>query len=114
MRMRLELKSDRAFILGLSLLTAIGLVAFGYWHQRERLDFERSLHVGMSRAEVLAAVGSPQETIAPGRELRKWGSAAARIVTNETWVYYVVPRSQHRFVLTFAEDELVHMEHGGN
>ena len=99
-----------ATLVGLSLVLYLGVRAF----KHDRDEFLRSVHVGMTKAEVLATVGKPDIELEPGQDLPVWGSSPSRRLTAESWVYFVFPKSQHRIVLTFADDELEDVEYSAN
>ena len=97
----------------------ITLVAASLWfcysiYTADRDRFRNALHLGMTQDEVKSAVGDPDETLAAGAGLPAWGSASAKSVGAETWVYFVVPKSQHRFVLTFEDARLAKIDYAAN
>jgi hypothetical protein len=116
---RYDAPMPRRFQFCLAAAIAVALLAVALWscyflYTVERNLFRSAIHVGMTRDEVKAAVGNPCENLATGARLPAWGSTPARSVDAETWVYFVVPKSQHRFVLTFDEDRVAKIEYGGN
>ena len=102
-------------LLGTAWVTgAILLAGAHFWFHSERRAFQQRVQVGMSAAELLEAVGKPNQELKPGDTLARWGSAAERVVAEPTWVYFVTPGSQHRFVLTLRDVQIVHVEYAGN
>jgi hypothetical protein len=82
--------------------------------QRERWHFEQSVVSGLSKDAVKARVGDPAIVLLSGDKLPRWGNAEERQVAQETWVYYVFPKSQHRFVLTFEHGKVATIKHDQN
>jgi hypothetical protein len=76
-----------------------------WWHSPS-WQFERSVVAEMSKSEVRKAVGSPAQVLNSGEALEKWGSVMKHEVNVETWVYFVWPASQNRFVLEFDGDRV--------
>lgn len=80
----------------------------------DRWLFEGRLVAGMTQDQVLKKVGTPERVVRIGGTLSKWGDVQACVVTQETWVYYLMPKSQHREILEFQKDKLVRLEHQQN
>lgn len=80
----------------------------------ERKSFQAGLIVGQSKAMVRATAGEPAAMLSVGEFIEKWGNAQPHRVDRETWIYYVWPKSQHRFVLSFEGNQLVEIEHDQN
>ena len=100
-----------ALVLTLACAVAIGvreLVNRGRW------EFERSVASGLSKEAVKRRVGDPAIVLLTGDKLPSWGNAAQRQVTQETWVYYVFPKSQLRFVLSFEDGKVAAIEYHPN
>src|SRR6185437_7652954 len=105
----------RRFQFSLAVTIAVALLAAALWschflYAVDRDWFRSAVHVGMVRNEVKAEVGDPDESLAAGARLPAWGSTPAKSVDAETWVYFVIPKSQHRFVLTFDDNRLAKIE----
>jgi hypothetical protein len=90
------------------------LCAAYYWLHRDRIAFQRTIVVGMSREEVEKLVGRPEKILRPGDMLEKWGGSLSQVVSAETWVYFVYPRSQHRFVLTLSDGKVTQIDYAQN
>ena len=97
--------------IGMTILLLIA--AYSMVHQ-ERRAFEQKIAIGLSKDEVLARVGPPEQVIESGGNLHTWGNAREHRVAHETWVYFVIPKSQHRFVLTFEQDRVAAIEYNVN
>ncbi len=105
---------DRSVILIAIMAGIVFLAMFRHWFDGERRNFAQQVDVGQTAEEVRASVGAPDDELRPGDELPAWGNADARIVTEPTWVYFVVPGSQHRFVITFRDQQVADVEYAGN
>lgn len=106
------------WLLGVA-MAAGGLSALACWatltlYVHDRNTFRRTVYVGMNRDEVKMASGEPDQKLAPGSRLPVWGSTPSRMVNGETWIYFVFPKSQHRFVLTFKDNELAQVDYDPN
>jgi hypothetical protein len=110
----MKLLSDRS-VLVIAMIAGIPLVTIGHhWFHADRRNFERHIHVGQTAAEVRSLVGTPNKELLRGDELAEWGSAPARAVNDPTWVYFVFPASQHRFVITLRENEVAEVAYAAN
>lgn len=109
----------RRFQLSLACAIAVAMLAVGVWscyslYTAERDGFRSAVQVGMLRDEVKAAVGDPDEKLAAGDNLPTWGGTPTMSVAAETWVYFVFPKSQHRFALTFEDSRLAKIDYAAN
>jgi hypothetical protein len=75
------------------------------WHA-PAWQFERSIVAGMSKSDVQKAVGEPAQVLNAGERLATWGNDREHEVHVETWIYFVWPGSQNRFVLEFEGDRV--------
>jgi hypothetical protein len=89
------------------------LIVFLFFHGA-RIRFQRSISVGMSPEEVIGRAGPPMQIIKPGETINTWGSSPKAIAKQETWLYYVFPESQHRFVVTFSDGVVTAVQHQQN
>lgn len=72
------------------------------------------VRVGMTKAEVGEAVGRPDVVVRPDEDLPAWGSTPSKRLQREAWVYFIFPKSQHRIVLTFADNRVQDVEFAAN
>jgi hypothetical protein len=98
--------SDLRFVVAVTAIIGIVALAFGAFVHVPHWRFERSLRIGMLKTEVEQSVGTPDAILIAGDVLEGWGNAKRCKVTAETWVYFIVPRSQHRMLLEFNGDAL--------
>ena len=99
-----------AFACLFTLACFVMLATLYYFGHRERWAFEAKVRPGMSKLQVRQEVGPPEEILHAGDEFADWGNSAPRIVDAETWLYRVFPKFQNRFVLTFQDEWLTHVE----
>jgi hypothetical protein len=111
-----ENRTLRLLQIALSITCAIALFLLvgGFLVHHERESFESKLSIGLSKEQVRNEVGEPAAILIPGDQLDSWGNAPTRPVNKETWVYYVFPNSQHRFVLSFSNDSLDDIQYNQN
>jgi hypothetical protein len=110
-----NMKSVRLGAFGWSLIAGALLVSAGWvYFNYHRYIFANRISTGMSREQVMQAVGTPSAMLQPGETLDEWGGSVERKVQAETWTYFVVPQSQHRFVVTFADGKVASIVHEQN
>ena len=100
-----------ALMLTLACAVVIGVLELV---NRERWEFERRVVSGLSKEAVKRRVGDPAIVLLSGDNLPPWGNAPQRQVVQETWVYYVFPKSQHRFVLSFEDGKVATIAYDPN
>ena len=69
--------------------------------------FEKTVHAGMTRDQVLASAGEPRERLAGGTVEPPWGGSPERLLQEEAWVYYFGLGSIHRVTVLFRRNAVV-------
>lgn len=91
------------------------LLAFAWIMLHKKWEFANAVSVGMTEEQVVVAVGPPDIVLSPGETLSAWGDHQSVDAKKATWVYYISPKSQHRFVLEFDDAHVVRaVEHQQN
>ncbi len=102
-------RSVQLFVIA-ALLGGLAVPLFYSAFHAEQREFEKKLSVGLPKLEVEELVGSPAEVLVAGDSLSLWGNHTVQQVETETWVYYLFPKSVHRYVLTFNDSTLIRIE----
>ena len=109
--LQLDRYRDRLFLLDLSLAILPFAFLFGVFLHEPRMKFESAVTIGMSKDQVIAAVGVPNRKLDSGEMLSKERDANYKVVTNETWIYYV---GGWEFKLTFQDNRIAEIKVTGS
>ena len=89
--------------------------AFLFWGDRlfykKARKFDKAIHVGQTRAQILEAAGEPAEQHSKGAELLRWGGTEPHLVTDEAWVYYFGPGHILRISVNFRNGIVDRIHH---
>ena len=80
-----------------------GVLGAFWWvdrsYNKPARDFEKAVHAGMTRNQVLRLAGEPRERLARGVTQWPWGVHPERVIRDEAWVYYFGLGGIHRVTI---------------
>jgi hypothetical protein len=76
--------------------------------------FDAQVDVGLTQTELSDRIGDPDVKLTAGDAIPAWGNAQERKADREAWIYFVYPKSQHRYIVSFDDGKVVNVEHDRN